>query len=243
MCRHNTSPAAVCSREGATCRTSRRGRRRRTRSARAIASWVGWESNPRHGGLRDRYKASVCYRPSRPTPWNRTRTSRASAERADHMRQSGSSGCPRHAGTLVVHLFGCQGTSPRRGQTSGGAAPFRRRSSPGPRSRTWIQRVRAVRTASCTSPENSVSVSSDWRSQTEDRRGASRYRTWRVVVRRRFYGPHRLLSGLPPPKTDPEMLEGPPGVVSLVALRGASSTYSSYAGASQGSLLPTASQG
>ena len=46
----------------------------------------------------------------RPTPWNRTRTSRFSAKRADHMRQSGSSGCLRHAGTHVVHLFGCHRT-------------------------------------------------------------------------------------------------------------------------------------
>ena len=29
-----------------------------------IPAWVGWESNPRDGGLRIRYKANVCYRPA-----------------------------------------------------------------------------------------------------------------------------------------------------------------------------------
>ena len=41
-------------------------------------TWVGWESNRLLPTLR-------------PTLWNRTRTSRASAERADQLRQSGMS--------------------------------------------------------------------------------------------------------------------------------------------------------
>jgi hypothetical protein len=37
-------------------------RRRATRSM--LHAWDGWESNPRYDGVRTRYKASVCYRPS-----------------------------------------------------------------------------------------------------------------------------------------------------------------------------------
>ncbi len=52
--------------------------------------WVGIE--PTSCGLRNHCKASICYQPDEthgPTLWNRTRTSRSSAERADHLRKSG----------------------------------------------------------------------------------------------------------------------------------------------------------
>jgi hypothetical protein len=31
-----------------------------------LLAWVGWESNPRRDGVRNRYKASVCYQPELP---------------------------------------------------------------------------------------------------------------------------------------------------------------------------------
>ena len=41
----------------------RPGRRGRSKARPAIRTWVGWESNPRSGGVRNRCKASVCYQP------------------------------------------------------------------------------------------------------------------------------------------------------------------------------------
>ncbi len=37
-------------------------------------AWVGWESNPRHDGLRNRCKASICYQPIGPPLVRRGRT-------------------------------------------------------------------------------------------------------------------------------------------------------------------------
>ena len=57
--------------------------RRATRSM--PLAWVGWESNPRRDGVRNRYKASVCYRPAdeRRKPAEAC-ASRSNRERAHH---------------------------------------------------------------------------------------------------------------------------------------------------------------
>ena len=111
-CRHNTSPAAVCVRT-----PDDRRARSETRSARSIASWAGWESNPRRGGLRDRCKASVCYRPTRRTTAVRRRShpleSNQDLPGFSRARRPHAPGwvirVPAPAGTHVVQLFGCQG--------------------------------------------------------------------------------------------------------------------------------------
>jgi hypothetical protein len=85
-------------------------RRRGARSM--VQAWVEWELNPRFVGVRTRCNASVCYRPGRPTLWNRTRTSRASAERADQLRKSGMA-CRARPEAPARHVFrsgACQGT-------------------------------------------------------------------------------------------------------------------------------------
>ncbi len=99
--------------------------RRATRSM--LPAWVGWESNPRRDGVRNRYKASVCYQPKnrrgmciaiqsrtctsrhRPSPRSRTWTSRVSAKCADQLRQGRMWCCARWERTQhLFHQVPCQ---------------------------------------------------------------------------------------------------------------------------------------
>jgi hypothetical protein len=112
-------------------RPGRRGARGRVRRR----TWVGWESNPRFGGVRNRCKASVCYQPVgycvvppsgiEPEPLglqpsaqtNYARVGcRAARPLLTNVRRCG--GClPRHPSSSS--LFDCHRTPPCAARTSG----------------------------------------------------------------------------------------------------------------------------
>lgn len=162
-CRHNTSPAAVCRAHLTIFTRGRRG----LRSTRAIGSWVGWGSNPRLDGLRDRCKANFCYRPI----GHRRRSSCFSSHPLEsnqdlsgfnQARRPHAPGwvirVPAPAGTHVVQLFGFQ-VAPRRGRPPAGPRRFGDAAVRGPGFEPGSERFRAVRRAELDQPSMSIGIS------------------------------------------------------------------------------------
>jgi hypothetical protein len=151
------------------------------------------------------------------------------------MRKSGSSGCPRHAGTHVVQLFGFQ-ESPREGRPPAGLRHFGGAAVLGPGFEPGSERFRAVRRAELDQPSMSVVIAC-----LVGRPGIEPGEQKRL-----FYKQPRLHSGLPPRISvvcvmrESAASEGrnnkrATGRFSQVALLGASSAFSSATGEPPGS--------